>query len=152
MEKCRFHSIDVSELTYKTGKVTKKNRTEKIDKLLFRIASVECVVTDQLHGIILCAVTGTPCVALSKSCPGTEAGCKWIRDLEYIRFIHDIAELETAIDYVCSCADREYPEKKIQEQFLGLVQYLENQGGDGIQPVQPGLADKKKTSISQVML
>lgn len=129
IEEClsgRFLSVEVADTVLKTGKVTKKNREEVIGRLLFHIASMECVVTDRLHGMVLCAVTETPCVVMSNSYHKVEACYEWLKDLGYIRFIHDMAELEEAVDSVCSCAAREYPEKKIRESYLGLVRYLED--------------------------
>lgn len=120
----RFRSIDSFDTVLRKGKVTRENRTEKIDDLICRISGAECVVTDRLHGMILCAVTGTPCVALGNSYHKVEAFYGWLKSLGYIRFIHRTDELADAVDEVCSCTERIYPENEMREQFGELIRSI----------------------------
>ena len=120
----KFRSLDVFDTVLQTGKITKKNRAKKIDELVKRISSAECVVTDRLHGMILCAVSGTPCVVFGNGYHKIEAFCEWLKDLKYIRFIHRTDELADAIDEVCSCTERIYPEKEMREQFGELTRFI----------------------------
>ncbi len=120
----RFHSLEVYDTVLKSGKVTRENRTTMIGNLVQRISSVECVVTDRLHGMILCAVTGTPCVVLPNGNPKVEAFQEWLASLGYIRLIHETEELTGAIDTVCSCTERNYPEREMRERFRELVRYI----------------------------
>lgn len=120
----RFRSVETFDTVLHSGKVTRENRTEKIDDLVQRISSVECVVTDRLHGMILCAVTGTPCVVFGNGYHKIEAFYEWLKDLKYIRFIHRTDELPGAIDEVCSCAERIYPEKEMRERFSELIRSI----------------------------
>ena len=121
-----FQSVDVSDMLLSSGRITAQNRKEKIDYLLRRIASVKCVVTDRLHGMILCAVTGTPCVVLANSYHKVEACYEWLKNLGYIRFIHHVRDLKEAVDSVCRYPDRVYPEKQLQSQFQELITHIEN--------------------------
>ena len=120
----RFHSLDSFDTVLRKGKVTRENRTEKIDDLICRISGAECVVTDRLHGMILCAVTGTPCVAFGNSYHKVEAFYDWLKSLGYIRFVHRIGELADAIEEVCNCTERIYPEKEMREQFGELIRSI----------------------------
>lgn len=120
----RFRSVETFDTVLHSGKVTRENRTEKIDDLVQRISSVECVVTDRLHGMILCAVTRTPCVVFGNGYHKIEAFYEWLKDLKYIRFIHRTDELPGAIDEVCSCAERIYPEKEMRERFSELIRSI----------------------------
>lgn len=120
----RFRSVETFDTVLHSGKVTRENRTEKIEDLVQRISSVECVVTDRLHGMILCAVTGTPCVVFGNGYHKIEAFYEWLKDLKYIRFIHRTDELPGAIDEVCSCAERIYPEKEMRERFSELIRSI----------------------------
>lgn len=120
----RFRSLDVFDTLLKSDTITRKNRKEKTDSLIRRISSAECVVTDRLHGMILCAVTGTPCVAFPNGTSKLESGFEWLKGLDYIRFIHETEELAGAIDAVCSSTERIYPEKEMREQFGELVRYI----------------------------
>ena len=123
----RFRSVDEYD-TVLGGirQIPKKERTEQMEAMVNRIASAECVVTDRLHGLIFCAVTGTPCVALPNSYHKIASCYEWIKDLGYLRFIQDSAQLEEAVDAVCACTDRTYPEEKMQALFGPLIHHLQN--------------------------
>ena len=120
----RFHSLASFDTVLRKGKVTRENRTEEIDDLICRISGAECVVTDRLHGMILCAVTGTPCVVLPNGNPKVEASFEWVKSLGYIRFIHRSDELSDAVEEVCGCAERIYPEKEMRECYGELIRSI----------------------------
>ena len=120
----RFRCIEKSDMI-RGGKVTLENRPQRIEELVSQISSVECVVRDRLHGMILCAVTGTPCVARGNGYHKVESCGEWLKELGYIRFIRDVSELEEAIGSVCSCRNREYPESRMHDRFRPLLQYVE---------------------------
>ena len=120
----RFRSIEVFDTVLHSVKVTRENRREKLDELIRRISSAECVVTDRLHGMILCAVTGTPCVAFGNSYHKVEASYDWLTSLGYIRFVHRTEELADAIEEVCNCTERIYPENEMREQFGELIRSI----------------------------
>ena len=42
--------------------------------------------TDRLHGMIFCAITGTPCVVINSKSPKVRGCYEWIKHLDYIRF------------------------------------------------------------------
>ena len=57
----------------------------------FRKAAL--VVTDRLHGMIFCAITGTPCVVLNSRSPKLKGCYEWVRHLEYIKFCDNISDV-----------------------------------------------------------
>ena len=59
-----------------------KTLNEKFDQFL----SAELVITDRLHGMIFCAITGTPCIVIDSKSPKVRGCYEWIRHLDYIRF------------------------------------------------------------------
>ena len=102
-------------------RVNKENRDAEINSLLDRIAAAKIVVTDRLHGMILCAVTGTLCIAFNNSYSKVKAGYDWIRDLEYIHFCSGLAEKEK--DLIRRYAGEyryEYPEEQMQKKYQEL--------------------------------
>ncbi len=128
----RFRSLDSFDTVLRKGKVTRENRTEKIDDLICRISGAECVVTDRLHGMILCAVTETPCVVLPNGNQKVEACFEWVKSLGYIRFIHRTDELADAVEEVCGCTERIYPEKEMRECYGELIRSIAGRPiGDG---------------------
>ena len=65
-----------------------------------QFASAELVITDRLHGMIFCAVTGTPCIVVNSKSPKVRGCYEWIKHLDYIRFADDpmvIVELYRSI-------------------------------------------------------
>lgn len=71
-----------------------QDRKAAVEKKLNEFCSAELVVTDRLHGMIFCAVTGTPCIVINSKSPKLKGCYEWIRNLKYIRFIDDVQSLE----------------------------------------------------------
>lgn len=67
------------------------------------------VITDRLHAMIFCVITGTPCIAmdnLSKKVSGTY---EWIKDLEYVKLVYSIQDINlTLINELRNKADNFY--------------------------------------------
>lgn len=51
-----------------------------------RIGKADLVITDRLHGMLLSAVTGVPCVALDNRSKKVSGAYQWIEHLPYIAF------------------------------------------------------------------
>lgn len=57
-------------------------------------SGAELVITDRLHAMIFCAVTGTPCIVVDSKSPKVRGCYGWIRHLDYIRFADDVSKIE----------------------------------------------------------
>ncbi len=77
--------------------ITSGNRDIVIENVLERIGSSRLVITDRLHGMIICAITGTPCVVLSNNNHKVKGTYDWISYLPYIKYAETIDE---AIGYI----------------------------------------------------
>lgn len=53
---------------------------------LNEFCGAELVITDRLHGMIFCAITGTPCIVVDSKSPKVRGCFEWIKHLDYIRF------------------------------------------------------------------
>ncbi len=62
------------------------HREQYVKEKLQQISGSSLVVTDRLHCMIACAITGTACVALDNLSGKVQGVYEWIKDLEYIRF------------------------------------------------------------------
>ena len=94
------------------GYIGKANREFVVDKKIQEIASYKYVVTDRLHGMILCYITGTPCLVISKYNHKIKSFYNtWFRDVQYIRFVNNDSELEQGLEYI-SNMDACIPEEK----------------------------------------
>lgn len=98
-----YKAIDNNNLEYKYIStvepitVTLDNRSVVLQKKLLEFASSEIVITDRLHAMIFCAITGTPCIAydnLSNKISGVYSS---ISHLPYIKLKTDNDNLEECI-------------------------------------------------------
>lgn len=50
-------------------------------------SKAQLVITDRLHGMIFCAITGTPCIVIDSKSPKLRGCYEWIKHLSYICFV-----------------------------------------------------------------
>lgn len=63
------------------------------------LSTFDLVITDRLHGMIFCAISGIKCIVLGNYNHKIKGVYQWITDLEYIKYIDKIELLEkTLID------------------------------------------------------
>lgn len=87
----------VSGNTVKEIGVTIKNREQAVEDTMLEFASFELVITDRLHAMIFCAITGTPCIAIDNVTQKISGVYSWIIHLPYVKMVQSISELEHAI-------------------------------------------------------
>lgn len=84
--------------------------------------SARLVITDRLHGMIFCAITGTPCIVLDSKSPKVRGCYEWIRDLENIRFVDAPDQIVEVFHQI--------PEREYTYDNSGLVPYFQKLGQD----------------------
>lgn len=75
------------------GGVSVEQREEALQKKYLEFAGADLVITDRLHGMIFCAITGTPCIVVDSKSPKVRGCYEWIKNLDYIRFADDVAQI-----------------------------------------------------------
>lgn len=78
--------------------IGKRARAKELHAFLKKLSGARFVVTDRLHGMLFCAVTGTPCIALDNVSRKVSGGYEWIRHLPYIRLCADLTSAVQATD------------------------------------------------------
>lgn len=73
--------------------VSVERREEALALKFSEFRRAELVVTDRLHGMIFCAITGTPCIVLDSKSPKVRGCYEWIKDLPYIRFADSVSHV-----------------------------------------------------------
>lgn len=48
---------------------------------------------NRVHGMIFCAITGTPCIVIDSKSSKVRGCYKWIRNLDYIRFADNVSQI-----------------------------------------------------------
>lgn len=71
-----------------------EERDHELKQQFDRFRHAELVVTDRLHGMIFCAITGTPCIVINSKSPKVLGCYEWIKDLPYIRFCVDAGKIK----------------------------------------------------------
>ena len=67
------------------NEISIKRRNTELEMFFDKLRSFELVITDRLHGMILAAITGTPCIVLNSKSPKVLGCYEWIKHLDYIR-------------------------------------------------------------------
>lgn len=70
-----------------------------INKKITEFKSAKLVITDTLHCMISCAISGTPCIALNNLTGKVQGVYEWVKHLEYIRYcdtVEDVLKMDLA--------------------------------------------------------
>ncbi|KKB73527.1 MULTISPECIES: polysaccharide pyruvyl transferase family protein [Bacillus] len=78
----------VRTFTTTIGKrVSSVSREMELNKLWDQLRGAEVVVTDRLHGMIFCAITGTPCVVIRSFDHKVLEGFNWLKDIPSMKLV-----------------------------------------------------------------
>ncbi len=80
--------------THAPGDVTLEGRFDDVRRKMEELASAKLVITDRLHGMVFCALTGTPCITFSNSNHKVRGTYDWISYLPYIRYAETVSDVE----------------------------------------------------------
>ncbi len=69
-----------------------KQRSPYLYNKWSEFSQAEFVITDRLHGMIFCAITGTPCLAIDNVSHKVRDGYKWLEHLPYIIYCENEAD------------------------------------------------------------
>ena len=72
-------------------------REEEVLKKMREFAQSRMVITDRLHGMILAAVTATPCLFIDNCSKKVSGSYEWLKNLEYIRPFENIQNMQVFI-------------------------------------------------------
>lgn len=89
----------------------------------FRGASL--VITDRLHGMLFCAITGTPCIVINSKSPKVKGCYDWINHLEYIRFADQISQVE-ALYRAIPAGEHTYSSLRLVPYYQQLMDDISN--------------------------
>ncbi len=90
--KAHFQKVTFTS-TVLNHNVDVKNRESELRKKLQEFSRAELVITDRLHGMIFCAVTGTKCIVFSGKSPKIEGCYDYLKNLNTIRLVQHPDEI-----------------------------------------------------------
>lgn len=91
-----------------SGYFAEEERTSLLREKLCEFAKAELVITDRLHGVLFSAVTGTSCIALDNCNHKICETFKWVENINNIRYVRDILEIEQAVEKVLKHRESNY--------------------------------------------
>lgn len=103
--------------------ISLSERSMALEKKFDEFASAELVITDRLHGMIFAAITGTPCIVVNSKSPKVRGCYEWIRNLDYIRFADDVAQIVQLWEQIPS-GEHHYDNAHLQKYFRELEEVV----------------------------
>ena len=105
--------------------IGKADRIRELNAKWAKFSQARLVVTDRLHGMIFCAITGTPCVALDNISHKVRNGYDWLKPLPYLQYCSDLGQLGTTIRTMLqSVYPSDYPEDCLEQEFRRIEDLL----------------------------
>lgn len=106
-------------------------RPARMEKVFNSFRSSGLVITDRLHGMIFCAITRTPCIALNNN-NGKVSGVysKWLKNLNHIVMyddFSDIALFEQAVKKLIGTNKKNLPAPKLEEPFTKMASIIKEE-------------------------
>lgn len=78
--------------------VNKRARKKEVSAKLDQFAGSKLVITDRLHGMIMAAITNTPCIAFSNSNGKVRDVYAWIKNNDFVKFVESMDQFEAALE------------------------------------------------------
>lgn len=78
---------------YAAHNIPIENRYKELTKKFEQFKNAKLVVTDRLHCMIFCVITGTPCIVVNSKSPKVKGCYEWVKDFEYIKFADNLSDI-----------------------------------------------------------
>jgi pyruvyl transferase EpsI len=105
-------------------RVTKENRMQCVKEKMEELASARVVITDRLHGMVLSAITGTPCIVFSNYNHKVRGTYEWIKYLPYIRYVETVEEAAELLPAMLKMGGQTYDNSPLMPCFEILAQVV----------------------------
>lgn len=100
-------------------------REIELNSLFRMFGRAKCIITDRMHGMIISAIVGTPCVVLKSLDTKILGSYDWIKGLDSIRLIDssEIKDIDKYIKIVCDNFHN-YDFEGLLDQFEKMKEYI----------------------------
>jgi pyruvyl transferase EpsI len=101
-----------------------EERKFELNKIWTAFKKSKVVVTDRLHGMIFCAITKTPCIAIDNSNHKISGVYNvWLKDLRYIKMVEhfNVDELQKEIERLWNLETSGITGVNLTEKFMSLL-------------------------------
>lgn len=108
--------------------VAQEDRMDAVNRKLYQIQKSQLVITDRLHCMILCAISGTPCIAFNNLSGKVKGTYHWIEDNPYICVLDDVEDVWDEMQRLLEMNLMAYCNSNISREFDKLAEYIESWG------------------------
>lgn len=112
--------IDIQDSFIGDIRIEPSQRASEISKLIKRFRSAKVVVTDRLHGMVLAAMAGVPCLVFGNFNHKVEGVYKWIEDLDYLEFVKRSDEILPSLQRLLTKDHVEFPQSIVNGKYQSL--------------------------------
>lgn len=88
--------------------VTKENRIEIIKDKFKDFQKSKLVITDRLHGMVFCAISGTPCITFGNYNQKVKGTYEWIKNLNYIKYVDNVDDAKNYVNQLINLEQTKY--------------------------------------------
>lgn len=127
-----IHTLSKAGLEYSftdtvlSYKIFGDRRDEEVFKKLQEFAQCRFVITDRLHGMLLAAVSATPCLFMDNCSKKVSGTYEWIQNLEYIKPLKDMDSLKAFIRQLDRGQTYCYTNEQLQGYYDKLAEIIRN--------------------------
>lgn len=104
--------------------VTKENRVEIIMDKFKDFQKSELVITDRLHGMVFCAISGTPCIVFGNYNQKVKGTYEWIKNLDYIKYVDSVDEVKDVIRELITMNGHEFDNSNFKMKYSSINQIV----------------------------
>ncbi len=109
---------------YSDAPISKQARVDAVRGKMEELASAELVITDRLHGMVFCALTGTPCIVFGNYNHKVYGTYEWIQYLPYIRYVETAEEAAELLPAMLKMGAQTYDNSPLMPHFEKLAQVV----------------------------
>ncbi|MEE1074611.1 MAG: polysaccharide pyruvyl transferase family protein [Acutalibacteraceae bacterium] len=78
---------------YAAHNIPAEKRNQELTKKFEQFKRAKLVITDRLHCMIFCIISGTPCIVVNSKSPKVKGCYEWVKDFEYIKFADSLSDI-----------------------------------------------------------
>lgn len=122
IEKKNVEIIDFS--MYSEEMIDQGQRMDMVNEKIVTLQKSRLVITDRLHCMLLCAICGTPCIALDNLSKKISGTYEWICYLEYIKLRNENGDVFGDIDKLLTYENGIYDNSALQDKYQLLFNVI----------------------------
>jgi len=107
--------------------IEEQNREKELKKLFEKINDAKIIITDRLHGMIIAAITKTPCIVLPTFNHKVKSSYNWIRKLNYIKLCENSEKIKENINILLNLKEGEMTSINLEKEFRKIIEIVEEE-------------------------